>query len=259
MAVNSVAEGHLKQDSFRFGSLDILRLDQDQAVELVRSAVVAGQRTDIAICNAHTLLTALEKPDYAATLRAMTLLNDGIGIEIAARKLSGSGFPANLNGTDFVPQLLSRISVPLRIYLLGARQEQVQRAAEHIRKAYPSHTIVGLRNGYFQADETDEICAAVAETKPDLLLVAMGNPRQEQFIVGNRDKLGATVTMGVGALFDFLSGSVVRAPGWVRAIGCEWVFRLLQEPRRLFRRYVIGIPRFLWAIRRLKRSQPAQD
>lgn len=241
--------------SVRLGSLDILRLDRAQAIGLVRSSVEQRAALDIAICNAHTVLTALENPAYESVLRSMTLLNDGIGVEIAARWLTGTGFPSNLNGTDFVPALLMEIGVPLRIYLLGAREEQVQVAARQIQKIGPAHTIVGMRNGYFSAGDTDAICAAISAARPDLLLVAMGNPRQEQFIVANRGKLDATVAIGVGALFDFMSGSVVRAPAWLRAIGLEWLFRLLQEPRRLFRRYVIGIPKFLWAVRRMKRAQ----
>ncbi|MBD8892419.1 WecB/TagA/CpsF family glycosyltransferase [Roseibium litorale] len=256
MAVKSVEADHsIRDGSFRFGSLEILRLDLPEALNLVRSAVLDHRRTDIAICNAHTALTALETPEYETVLRSMTLLNDGIGIEIAARWLSGRGFPANLNGTDFVPQLLGKIGVPLRIYLLGAKEEQLRLAARHISETYPLHTVVGMRNGYFGADETDVVCKAISAVQPDLLLVAMGNPRQEQFIVANRDRLGVTVTIGVGALLDFMSGTILRAPDWMRALGLEWLFRLAQEPRRLFRRYVIGIPKFLWAVRRLKKTQ----
>ena len=256
MAVSSVGEDHpTTGNSFRFGGLDILRLDQAEAVDLVRSAVLSHRSTDIAICNAHTALTALETPEYEAVLRSMTLLNDGIGIEMAARWLSGRGFPANLNGTDFIPHLLDTIRVPLRIYLLGAKEEQLQMAARHIKNSYPSHTVVGTRNGYFEPEDIDGVCAAISAAQPDLLLVAMGNPRQEQFIVANREKIGATVTIGVGALLDFLSGTVLRAPDWVRALGLEWLFRLIQEPKRLFRRYVIGIPKFFWAVRRLKKAQ----
>lgn len=239
-------------DAAEIGLLTILRLGKDEAISLVRTSVVSRQRLDIAICNAHTILTALDDADYAATLQSMTLFNDGLGANIASQLLHGTPFPENLNGTDLVPALLDRIDIPLRIYLLGAREEQVALAKAHVEQVYPGHEVVGFRNGYFDESEVTAVCDAISAAEPDLLLVAMGNPHQERFIVENRDRLGATVSIGVGALFDFMSGSVVRAPKVVQVLGMEWLFRLLQEPRRLGKRYVIGIPRFLFKILHLK-------
>ncbi len=231
-------------DALQFGPLKIQRLHRDEARALVRGAVVSRRPTDIAICNAHTILTALDNPDYAETLQSITLFNDGVGTGIAARILEGRGFPANLNGTDLVPYLLAAMDIPLRIYLLGAREAQVQGARAHIEATYPQHTVVGCRNGYFDRNEVPGICREINTAEPDLLLIAMGNPRQERFVLENRDALAAPVTIGVGALFDFMSGSVVRAPRAVQMIGLEWLFRMLQEPKRLAKRYLVGIPRF---------------
>ena len=241
-------------EKVKIGPLDILRLRQADAVALIREAVASGRKLDIGICNAHTILTALDDPHYAATLQAMTLFNDGIGADIASKYLYGSAFPDNLNGTDFVPSLLEHIGRPLRIYLLGAHEVQVSRAKAHLQKAFPQHQVIGYRNGYFVPGEVPIICEMINAAKPDLLLVAMGNPHQERFIVENRNRLDATVVIGVGALFDFMAGAVVRAPKFVQHIGMEWLFRLLQEPRRLAHRYMIGIPRFFYALYRLKRQ-----
>ncbi|WP_208988347.1 WecB/TagA/CpsF family glycosyltransferase [Labrenzia sp. VG12] len=227
-------------------------LTSEEAVALICEAVQHRGPLDIAICNAHTVLTALDNPDYADTLKKMTLLNDGIGLNLASRFLNGRPFPANLNGTDLLPFVLAHIGIPLRIYLLGAREDQVRGAKQHIESCFPDHLVVGCRNGFFQEQEISDICAEINAARPDLLLVAMGNPRQEFFITQNRDQLTVPVAIGVGALFDFMSGAVVRAPGFVRKAGLEWLFRLLQEPRRLFHRYVIGIPRFLFAVARFK-------
>eukprot|EP00903_Cladosiphon_okamuranus_P000956 g954.t1 len=239
-------------DTARIGPFAIARLHLEEAVSLVRTSVEQRAPLDIAICNAHTVLTALDTPEYAETLKKMTLLNDGIGINLASRFLEGRPFPANLNGTDLLPSVLAGIGIPLRIYLLGAREDQVRGAMQHIETTYPDHQVVGCRNGFFRDEETAGICAEINATRPDLLLVAMGNPRQEFFITQNRDQLTVPVAVGVGALFDFMSGAVFRAPGFVRKAGLEWLFRLLQEPRRLFHRYVIGIPRFLFAVARFK-------
>ncbi|WP_208995859.1 WecB/TagA/CpsF family glycosyltransferase [Pannonibacter tanglangensis] len=211
-------------------------------------------KMDIGICNANTVLQAMDSPAYARTLSRMTLFNDGIGVDIANRALTGAPFPANLNGTDLVPFILHTIGLPLRIYLLGAKPEPVARAAEHIEDNYPGHHVAGFRDGYFGPDELDDVIADINAAKADLLLVGMGNPRQEQFIVDNRARLNPTVCIGVGALFDFMSGEVVRAPQVLQAAGLEWLFRLMQEPRRLGKRYTIGIYRFLAAVYRLRQE-----
>ncbi|WP_417671702.1 WecB/TagA/CpsF family glycosyltransferase [Roseibium sp.] len=245
----------LGADDVEIGPLKLLRLDRENAIALVRSSVLLRRSTDIAICNAHTILSSIDDPVYAETLQSMTLLNDGVGANLASRYLHGCSFPENLNGTDFIPSLLAEVGIPLRIYLLGAKEEQLQLARQHIEVTYPLHTVVGARNGYFKPSDEESICRDISDAKADLLLVAMGNPRQERFIVQNRNALNATVSIGVGALFDFMSGNVLRAPKAVQALGLEWLFRLLQEPKRLFRRYVIGIPRFMLALRRLKRER----
>jgi len=239
----------------RVGPLSVLRLTRPGAVDLIKSAILLRQPMDIAFCNAHTMLTAFEDPRYADDLSRMVLLNDGRGADIAARVLDGERFPDNLNGTDFIPALLAEIGVPLRIYLLGGTEDAVTGAKAAIEDCFSLHQVVGCRNGYFTESTLEEVCAGISKAEPDLLLVAMGNPKQEQFIVQNRDKLRATVTIGVGALFDFLSGRAVRAPRVMRAAGLEWAFRLFLEPRRLARRYLIGIPKFLGHIYRLRAAQ----
>lgn len=246
-------------DTAQIGPLNILRMEREGVIDLVRTAVLSRQRMDIAICNAHTILTALDDPAYAETLQALTLFNDGIGAELASKYLHDKGFPDNLNGTDLVPAILQEIGVPLRIYLLGAAEEQVQAAKAHITATYPHHMVVGVRNGYFDLKDAEEICEKVKAASPDLLLVGMGNPRQEHFVAQYGDRTGATVTIGVGALFDFMSGAVIRAPKPIQNIGLEWLFRLLQEPRRLSSRYLIGIPRFFYKIHGLKRSRKASS
>ncbi|TYC49270.1 WecB/TagA/CpsF family glycosyltransferase [Rhodobacterales bacterium] len=245
----------LRREKTEIGPLAITSMSKDDVVRLVGTAVRSRIPLDIGICNAHTIMTALDQPAYAATLNRMTLLNDGIGIALANRIIYGKRFRENLNGTDLIPHVLAEIDLPLRIYLLGAGEKQVTAAARHIEATYPGHVVVGYRNGYFEPQDCGDICAAINKAKPDLLLVAMGNPRQEMFIAQNRHQFDATVAIGVGALFDFMSGTVARAPRFVRSLGLEWLFRLLQEPRRLFRRYVFGIPRFLIAVFRCKRSR----
>jgi len=236
------------------GPLSISRLRVQEAIQLIRSAVVTRKPLDIAICNAHTLLLAFDNPHYASVLQKMTLLNDGAGADLASLVLSGRPFADNLNGTDLVPAVLEQVGLSLRIYLIGAREEQAQQTRAHIAKMYPHHTVVGVRNGYFEEADVPRICADISAARPDLLLVAMGNPLQEEFIVRHRDQLNVGVAIGVGALFDFLSGSAVRAPKALRVLRLEWLFRLIREPQRLGHRYLIGGPRFLIHVMKLRFS-----
>ncbi|MEO0495969.1 MAG: WecB/TagA/CpsF family glycosyltransferase [Pseudomonadota bacterium] len=237
-----------------FMGLQILRRTSDQMVRAIERAVSNQDTLNIAFCNANTLLQAHDDLDYRATLGKMTLLNDGIGAELAARILDGASFPENLNGTDFVPYLFGNATVPLRVYLLGAKPDIVEKAAANWAVRYPQHVFCGHQHGYFDKAGTDQIIRQINAAEPDVLLVAMGNPAQENFIMQHRNQIAGSVTMGVGALFDFTAETVARAPMWMRRSKTEWVFRLMQEPRRLLHRYTIGIARFLWVCVKLRVS-----
>lgn len=204
----------------------------------------------MAIANAHTLNLARRMPDYRALLSRFLVVNDGSGVNIASRWRYGRGFPDNLNGTDFVPRYLAGSRLSLRVFLLGARPQVVKAALAHCQAHYPQHEWVGAHDGYFSAAQEAELCRQIRQSRPDLLLVAMGNPLQEHWIDRCAFATGATVCIGVGALFDFWAGVVLRAPMWMRRLGVEWMYRLAQEPLRLWRRYVIGNAAFLWAAAR---------
>ncbi|MBS0235298.1 MAG: WecB/TagA/CpsF family glycosyltransferase [Proteobacteria bacterium] len=228
---------------------------RNDAVEVLDDAVARHRPLRIAFANAHTLRLAAESADLRRTLRKFLVLNDGIGVDIASWLKFGKRFPDNLNGTDFVPHYLMHTRHRLRIFLLGARAEIVRVAAERFASSYPQHEIVGAREGYFSREADVEIVRTdIRASRADLLLVAMGNPLQEVWIDKNCGDLPVTLQLGVGALFDFTSGRVWRAPAWIRRARCEWVYRLALEPRRLFNRYVVGNMIFLNLVRLDRRS-----
>ena len=214
-------------------------------VERLDSAFEGGVHVNLAFANSHTLGLAKRRPDYRRALEGFHVLNDGIGVDIASRIKFGERFPENLNGTDFVPYYLASSRHDLRIYLLGARPEVVEAAAGNLRKEHPRHRIVGHHNGYFKTEDAHLICGEIRRCEPDVVLVAMGNPLQEFWIEEHGARTGAKLLFGVGALFDFKSGLTPRAPALVRRLRCEWVFRLVREPRRLWRRYIFGNAVFL--------------
>lgn len=225
-------------------------LDEVQAVARVRAMLGDGRPHHVVIANAHTVNCACADPAYHAVLcRAALVLRDGVGVEVAGA-LHGQRLPHNFVGTDFVPRLLSALG-PVRVFLYGARPGVAAAAAAALRARAPQLAIAGTQDGYGGADAC---LAQIRAARPDVLLVALGNPLQERWIDAHLDALGVPVVIGVGALFDFLAGRVPRAPRWLRAVRGEWLFRLACEPRRLWRRYLIGNARFLWRVMRARRG-----
>jgi exopolysaccharide biosynthesis WecB/TagA/CpsF family protein len=227
-------------------------LSRDEAIGRLLQAVQYRQPTKIAFCNAHTANLAWHDPEIARLLSDFTVFADGVGVDIAARVLHGHSFAANLNGTDFVPALLLAEARPLRIALFGARPGVADKAAAVLTDVAPQHQISAVMHGYADNMETDAFLSELRANPVDILLVAMGNPGQEQWIARNITGDHATLAFGVGALFDFLAGEVPRAPLWMRRVRLEWVYRLAQEPSRLFARYVLGNPLFLLRVALVK-------
>jgi len=207
-------------------------------------------QTVISFVNAHNMLLTLRDEDYRDVLMHNLVLPDGIGLDIASRAAHGAPFPANLNGTDFVPALLTFMGQPKRIGLIGGRREVVEAAAEHFRRHAPWHEFVAVADGYFDRNDCSAVVAAVRQANLDILIVGMGTPIQEKWVAANIGPEHARLVLTVGALFDFMSGTVSRAPRLVRAFRLEWIYRLAQEPGRLWRRYVLGVPAFLFEIAR---------
>jgi len=216
-------------------------------VALVRQS---GPTSHVVLANAHTLNLAADEAGYRRALAQATLvLRDGVGVELAARFV-GAHPGHNFVGTDFVPALLHVLAgraEGVSVYLLGGREGVAREAAEALRRCIRNLRVAGVEPGY---GDLDGAVARVRGAGPDVLLVALGNPMQEEWIHRHRAELGAGIAIGVGALFDYLAGRVPRAPRWVLRLRAEWLFRLVVEPRRLWRRYVVGNPRFLLRVLR---------
>jgi alpha-1,3-mannosyltransferase len=213
-------------------------------VEAIDAGISDGSHSRLAFLNANLANIVSGNPALQEKLRSFILVNDGIGIDIASLLLYGRRFPENLNGTDFTPFFLETTRHRLRIFLLGARDEVIAGAAERLRERWPRHNVVGYASGYFSADEEEALVERIRAASPDLVLVGMGNPRQEEWVADHLRDVPCTA-FAVGALFDFLTDEVPRASSLVRRMRCEWIFRLALEPRRLWRRYLLGNPLFL--------------
>jgi alpha-1,3-mannosyltransferase len=230
----------------RLLGVQLAATERGDALSLLSGVLKRCGPTKVAFANAHTLNLAVADPEYARLLSRFLVLNDGLGVDLASRMIYNRPFPGNLNGTDFIPDFLSSTTRGLRIYLVGGREGVVSGAARTIEARWPRHTVVGTAHGYFGSfEDSQRVTGDIANKRADLVLVGMGNPIQEQWIDAHAELSGARLLIGVGALFDFLSGRMPRAPAWIRRAHCEWVFRLLLEPRRLGRRYLVGTPLFL--------------
>ncbi|GGI16050.1 WecB/TagA/CpsF family glycosyltransferase [Oxalicibacterium faecigallinarum] len=182
----------------------------------------------------------------------VVIVNDGIGLNLASWMVHGRQFPENLNGTDFTPLFLSRAERPLRIFLLGGRPRALAKAEEHVRSRL-GQQVVGRQDGYGDLNHP-ELIERINQARPDLVLVALGNPIQERWILDNHPQLHVPVMMGVGALFDFWAGEKSRAPKLVQRLKLEWLYRLALEPRRLMRRYTVDVIAFFMLCYRRRRQ-----
>jgi N-acetylglucosaminyldiphosphoundecaprenol N-acetyl-beta-D-mannosaminyltransferase len=174
------------------------------------------------------------------------ILADGMSVVWTA-KAAGLGFPERVPGVDMMARLLQEGSRHgLRAYFLGAKPEVVRALADRCARDFPGLTVTGFRDGYFGTAEHDAIVAAIRDARPDLLFVGMPSPFKENWCERHRQALDVPVIMGVGGSFDVLAGYVKRAPRLLQTLGLEWSWRLLMEPRKMWKRYLVTNSEYLW-------------
>jgi N-acetylglucosaminyldiphosphoundecaprenol N-acetyl-beta-D-mannosaminyltransferase len=220
-----------------------------------------GERRRVSYVNAHVLNQSLTNPSLRRALQACDLVYcDGYGVRLAAR-LIGLNVPYRMTGADWIWGVAALCQESGRsLYLLGSDPGSSAEAATTLRRWYPRLDVRGTHHGYFGLDtpHSERVLEHIAEHKPDLLLVGMGTPQQEMWVERNYDRIDADVVWTVGALFDYVAGRMPRAPHWIADNGLEWIFRLAVEPRRMWRRYLLGNPAFLFRVLSERRRQGAR-
>lgn len=196
----------------------------------------------------------VEFQDDAAMREAISeahlLTADGQAVVWAAQVL-GRPVPERVAGTDLMEALIAHAAARgYSVYLLGARSEVVRACVDKARKLHPSLRVAGYRDGYFRRDEEPDVVEAIRVVEPDILFLGFGTPAKEYFMHRHYRALGVPFVMGVGGSFDVYAGVVARAPRWLQRAGLEWAFRLAQEPRRMWKRYLVGNTRFAWLVAR---------
>ncbi|KZN34853.1 hypothetical protein N480_19870 [Pseudoalteromonas luteoviolacea S2607] len=203
--------------------------------------------------NANSINLAASNSELRETLsQSNKNFADGSGMRLASRH-AGIDLADNINGTDMLPVLCSKaLETGSSFFLLGAKEGVAEQAGKALEARFPGLDIRGTHHGYFKDDS--EIIEKINNSGATILLVALGSPRQEMWLAQNKHRLDCRCALAVGGLFDFFSGSIPRAPLWMRELGLEWIWRLMQEPKAKFKRYVIGNPVFLFRVYVLKQS-----
>lgn len=237
---------HSVPAALRLGGLRLTNLALDDALAAIDAAITAREPMRIAFVNADCLNISRRDVAYRDAVNAMDwVFVDGSGMRLAGRLLS-QPVRDNVNGTDLFPPLCADLAAKGRcLFLYGARPGVAERAAAWAAQQYPGLVIAGTEHGYGPESGNPALLQRIRDSQADVLLVAMGAPRQERWIHTHGPALDQQVVLAVGGLFDYYAGDIPRAPLWMRRTGLEWVFRLIQEPGRLWRRYLLGNLGFL--------------
>ncbi|BCJ91926.1 GumM protein [Terrihabitans soli] len=177
------------------------------------------------------------------------IVNDGIAMNAASLLLFGRRFRENLNGTDFTPRFLKALARPANVYLFGSEAQVVAEAGE-LFGALPHVNVVGTCDGFSYAADERDLVADINRSGADIVLVGLGNPRQEEWVLRHAAQLDAKLIVCIGALFEWATGHKRRAPAAIRKCGMEWAYRICLEPKRLTRRYTVGAVAFFVVVAR---------
>ncbi len=242
--INTISPMNVPEVRSIFG-IRVSMHSKKSALAQIAKSIASKTHMKIAFLNAHGANVAWGDGEYVQNLSKFEVLADGIGIDMGSLINYGCKFPENLNGTDFIPEILEHLGPGLNVALLGAAPGIAEISAKNMQSEFPKHRFSVIAHGYFSSEEEKHILAELKYSKPDILLVALGNPAQEKWIAKHCTQENCTIAFGVGAYLDFAAGKISRAPNILRKLRIEWIYRLWLEPRRMWKRYMIGNPLFL--------------
>lgn len=227
-------------------------MTMDKTVEVIKARINSNSFTQHVVVNVAKLVNMQNDALLAESVNACDIINiDGMGVVWGAR-LCGHSIPERVAGVDLFHNLLAMSTVnQFPVFLLGATPEVVQDTVDKVTSLYPGLIVAGYHHGYFW-DNEEEVVEKISKSGARLLFVAITSPKKENFINKWQDRLGVDFVMGVGGTFDVVAGKVKRAPKWMQNSGLEWFYRVLQEPRRMWKRYVKTNSAFIWMLLRAK-------
>ncbi|HET9529727.1 MAG TPA: WecB/TagA/CpsF family glycosyltransferase [Blastocatellia bacterium] len=224
-------------------------LSEDETVAAIDRLIASGAAHHMTVVNAAKIVAASRDEELRqAILESSLVTADGMSVVWASRLL-GARLRGRVTGIDMFERLVEHAAGRgLRVYLLGAREPSVRGTVERLIARHPSLIVAGWRDGYFAPNESETIAREIRESRADILFVARGTPAQEKWIRAYIKATGARFALGVGGSFDHVSGLARRAPVFLQRAGLEWLYRLAREPRRLWRRYLVGNTTFIWLV-----------
>jgi len=233
-------------------------LTMDETLRRIDRAIRQKQPLHHIAVNAGKIVAMQQNPALKEDVLSADLINaDGMAV-VWASKLLGKPLKERVAGIDLMQNLLKMAADKgYKVFLFGAREEIIRKVVEQIKDKYGKNIIAGYRNGYFSTDEEENIARQIARSGADMLFVGISSPKKEHFLHAHKAILkNIPFIMGVGGSFDVLAGKVKRAPKWMQNMGMEWFYRFIQEPRRMWRRYLIGNAKFLAMVlkERIKRA-----
>jgi len=222
-------------------------LTKEDFLYIIQNGIKSGKRISQFGVNSDTINTIVRNEEYKQLINKADLIHiDGMSV-LWALRLFGYSVPERVATPDLADDVLALADrEKMKVFLFGAKEEVLILCRQNIEKRYPNLDIVGSRNGYYSPGEVNSIYNQINLAAPDILFLGMSSPQKELFYTSCGNNLKALYILGVGGFFDILSGIIKRAPLWMQKTGFEWLFRLIQEPKRLWKRYLIGIFQFLW-------------
>lgn len=221
-------------------------LSMEETIAYVEQIIASKKPTQHVVINASKINLMNEDSELKDIVNECPLINaDGSSIVWAAKKL-GVPLHERVTGCDLFQELIKvAANKGYKVYLFGAREEVVLEVKRIFEEKYPTLQITGYRNGYFTEADESEIVNDMASSGADMMFVAFSSPKKEYWVHKYLDQLNIPFVMGVGGSFDIVAGKTTRAPKWIQKIGMEWFYRFIQEPRRMWRRYIIGNAKFI--------------
>ena len=235
-----------KSTRYKIMNTYVNAVSMDETIRRVEKIIEKGKPTQHVVINASKVNLMEDDPELRKIVNSCPLINaDGASIVWAAKKL-GVPLKERVTGCDLFQELVRVASEKgYKIYLFGAKEEVVTKVKAIYEEQYPGIQIVGYRNGYFTEADEPEIVKNMAESGADMMFVAFSSPKKEYWVNKYIDQLNIPFVMGVGGSFDIVAGVTERAPKWWQDHGLEWFYRFIQEPRRMWRRYIIGNAKFV--------------
>ena len=228
----------------KFADIKIYPTSRDEAIDTAVSYVQSDRYHYQISLNAAKIVEAQKDPKLLEIINNADILNaDGMPVKIITQIMCNKKTD-RMGGLDYMDGLAQKYP-EYKYYFFGSTEEAVNKTVEHYRQKFKMN-IVGWRNGYFKPDELGNIIEDINKKETDILFIALGTPAKEYFLYDYRNTLKCKFAVGVGGAFNIVAGISKRAPVWIQKIGMEWFYRFAQEPRRMWKRYLIGNSEFLW-------------